>query len=36
MNQINRFINNVYQIDFYLKGIELSHYDSMQRIIGFK
>ena len=34
LNQINHFIKNVYQIIFYLKGINFSHCSSMQGIIG--
>ena len=36
LNQINRFIENVFQIDFYLKSIKFCYCASMQRFIEFK
>ena len=36
LNQINRFIKNVFQINLYLKAIKFSHCGSMQRFIEFE
>ena len=36
LNQINRFIKNISQINFYLKSIKFSYWVSMQRFIEFK
>ena len=36
LNQINHFIKNVFQINFYLKSIKFSPCGSMQRFIKFK
>ena len=36
LNQINRFIKNVFQINFFLKSIKFSHWSSMKRFIEFK